>query len=399
MKFTPGAGLLLSLSAASLTQAKSPCKPSTCNRDNCLRAIVASNFPARPGTADCKSYFLTTVTPRPVTKYVTVVNTISPTTTAAVTVTQTDDQTATDVVSVVETDVVSYTRTQIVDVTDVETVTVTVPQRQTPVKRQATAVPSNIPSYASACSGSVRYSSACSCIGVTASTTLAPAPTVYQTVSQTATLPASVIFNTVDTQTISPTVATATVTTTFDTQVISQPVETDTVTLTDATRTITATATSVPPAIVTGQVTIVYPSGSTSQNTYGFTRPLNAQAYFIDGSSDPNAATTFELTPDGTIEAIDGSASGDYAFYSQGVGPTSFILVTTDTFAASQGGSKLQCSRDDQNMLLCNFGNSVGEWWLCGGHLNIVQAGYDFTNTCNAGGPSTKVSIRFASST
>lgn len=31
-----------------------------------------------------------------------------------------------------------------------------------------TVAPSSIPTYASACSGSVRYSSACSCIGITA---------------------------------------------------------------------------------------------------------------------------------------------------------------------------------------------------------------------------------------
>lgn len=52
--------------------------------------------------------------------------------------------------------------------------------------RQITQVPSSIPSYASACSGSVRYSSACSCIGVTGSTVTAPTPSTTVTVTATA---------------------------------------------------------------------------------------------------------------------------------------------------------------------------------------------------------------------
>jgi hypothetical protein len=55
----------------------------------------------------------------------------------------------------------------------------------------ATVVPTSIPAYASPCSGSVRYSSACSCIGVTATTTTAPTPTYI--VTQTATAVATVI--------------------------------------------------------------------------------------------------------------------------------------------------------------------------------------------------------------
>lgn len=43
--------------------------------------------------------------------------------------------------------------------------------------RQVTIVPSNVPSYARACSGTSRYSSACSCGGITARTTTVPTPT------------------------------------------------------------------------------------------------------------------------------------------------------------------------------------------------------------------------------
>ena len=49
-----------------------------------------------------------------------------------------------------------------------------------------TVEPSAIPSYASGCSGSVRYSSACSCVGAKASTTTAPTPVTTKTVTATA---------------------------------------------------------------------------------------------------------------------------------------------------------------------------------------------------------------------
>ena len=55
----------------------------------------------------------------------------------------------------------------------------------------ATVVPTNaskrIPTYAAACSGVVRYSSACACIGVTARTTTLPTPTAVVYVSTTTT--------------------------------------------------------------------------------------------------------------------------------------------------------------------------------------------------------------------
>jgi len=82
----------------------------SCNHDNCLRAVIASAFPTRSGSADCASYFLTTV----------------------------------------ETNIAGQT---------VEVIP-----------------PTNIPAYATACSGSVRYSSACSCVGATPVITAIPAP-------------------------------------------------------------------------------------------------------------------------------------------------------------------------------------------------------------------------------
>jgi hypothetical protein len=53
--------------------------------------------------------------------------------------------------------------------------------------RQVTVVPTAIPAYASPCSGSVRYSSACSCVGVTATIVTEPVPT-YSVVVATSTV-------------------------------------------------------------------------------------------------------------------------------------------------------------------------------------------------------------------
>ncbi|KIN07009.1 hypothetical protein OIDMADRAFT_46918 [Oidiodendron maius Zn] len=82
-----------------------------CNHDNCLRAVIASAFTTRSGSADCTSYFQTTVETNSIGQTVSVIT------------------------------------------------------------------PTNIPTYASACSGSVRYSSACSCVGASNVVITTPAPT------------------------------------------------------------------------------------------------------------------------------------------------------------------------------------------------------------------------------
>jgi len=112
-----------------------------------MLAIRGSAFPTRPGIADYSSYFLITVTPA--------------TYTSTVTATATD---------------YSNKRRR------GNEPRVAMPESTLQV-RQVTVAPSSIPAYASPCSGSVRYSSAYSCIGVTVSTTTLPTPTVVTTVA------------------------------------------------------------------------------------------------------------------------------------------------------------------------------------------------------------------------
>lgn len=67
--------------------------------------------------------------------------------------------------------------------------------------RQATVSPTAIPTYASACSGAVRYSSACSCIGVTQYTVIAAAATTTITVPGTVTTTTTTSTSTTTTST------------------------------------------------------------------------------------------------------------------------------------------------------------------------------------------------------
>ncbi|KAK6352416.1 hypothetical protein TWF730_009243 [Orbilia blumenaviensis] len=129
------AAIVLPVKSATLTK---------CIEDNCLRAIRATNFPTRPGTADCYSYFATTVTPAVSTSWVDWESTVY-------------DYTE------ILTETVTTTLTTATTTIFPEGGSQTFEKRDEPITNTATA----IPAYASPCSGSVRYSSACSCIGAT----------------------------------------------------------------------------------------------------------------------------------------------------------------------------------------------------------------------------------------
>ncbi|MCJ1395556.1 hypothetical protein MMC18_008442 [Xylographa bjoerkii] len=163
---------LITLAFVAVGAAAAPTS-TACNENNCLRAIQASAFSTRHGSADCSSYFLTTVTPA--------TTTLTATATAFTTTT------------------IPVTNTATVDVLVSPTMTppaATLKKRYDPAAlvrhpsvslapRQVTVKPSSIPTYASACSGAVGYSSACSCIGVTAAQTTVPAPSTTVTTTTT----------------------------------------------------------------------------------------------------------------------------------------------------------------------------------------------------------------------
>ncbi|KAK6498848.1 hypothetical protein TWF481_011420 [Arthrobotrys musiformis] len=116
-----------------------------CIEDNCLRAIRATNFPTRLGTADCNSYFATIVTPPISTSWFEWETTVY-------------DYTEV-LTETITTTLTTATTTILPDSGGSQTFE----KRDEPVTNTAT----SIPAYASPCSGSIRYSSACSCIGAT----------------------------------------------------------------------------------------------------------------------------------------------------------------------------------------------------------------------------------------
>ncbi|KAF3914389.1 hypothetical protein ABW21_db0202652 [Orbilia brochopaga] len=144
----------------------------SCNADNCLRALRATQTPGRAAeaSADCSAYFAIPT----VTYTQTLTFSETSTTNTLITETATVDLTATTVLE--------ETSTTTLDIGVTATVTTFIPIK----KRQDVA----LPGYATACAGTVRFSSACSCISVssptvTPSTTVTISTTLYFTTTQT----------------------------------------------------------------------------------------------------------------------------------------------------------------------------------------------------------------------
>ncbi|KAI6707882.1 hypothetical protein JHW43_009592 [Diplocarpon mali] len=251
---------------------------SRCFADNCLRAVIASSQKPFASSAlkDCLSALVTTVTvtPTPVTSLVrvtqtaasvTVTRTISASTVVSTTVSQTSYQTSTQVISTTRTSSVSFTITQTVNpvvtattyASVTTTVTSVVPCGGTkkrfvklarngeekklvwftkpgllvqPATRRAVETPLAYPSYASACSGTARYSSACSCLGLTLKTTTTTAiastktSTAYATTTPTTTTLVTQVSSSAVTVTTTIVVLVTTSTTSTSVSVVSVPV-------------------------------------------------------------------------------------------------------------------------------------------------------------------------------
>ena len=316
-----------------------------------------------------------------------------------------DSQTATTTVSEVESDIVSYTETDTIFATETDTDTVEATITVTADglnKRGYTHKPTKLPAYATkGCHNDGRaYASACSCAGVRPKTKYAPRPrdvtkTIYKTVTKPQTQ------TSVQTNLRTTTVTTVPVTTTYSTTTISQLIATNVVTIVDATEIKTVTQTStvrVQPPSPTQTFTIkadyAYAQQGSS-NVYAHLTVLNSLASFIDFSASSQDQLVFEQLPNRNILVRSGNGSPNLlAFYSRSTGPTSYVLVTTDAFAASQGGTPILCSISSGS-LACDWQDQTGaaEFWLCGGHLNLVQPGYDFSNTCAQGGPSFRINV------
>ncbi|KAK6515750.1 hypothetical protein TWF281_004340 [Arthrobotrys megalospora] len=190
----------------------------TCEADNCLRAIRAPSRIVDASSA-CSAYIRSTVTPdtRTYTDYSTISELAQ----------ETQYATQTDTIFNTLTVVIKQTATTVLGFTSTSTI-------YDPALKKRQAQPT-IPAYASPCSGAARFSSACSCIGVTG-----PILVTAPTPSTTITLPTTITYST-------------------QTNVVTA--ETKSITLTDATKSVTTTDATVtlpgPSATVT--ITVPYP--------------------------------------------------------------------------------------------------------------------------------------------
>ncbi|PVH87300.1 hypothetical protein DL98DRAFT_582011 [Cadophora sp. DSE1049] len=181
-----------------------------CKADNCARAVTGTQRGLAAQTSaknDCSSFLKATVYPSTVTSTVTI--TVFPST-----VTSTSFSTTTTIIQTVIVGTSSVVASTETDSTVVQTVTVN--QRRAAASPQTTGTvrPSSVPTYASACSGVVRYSSACSCWGVTQTTTTMPTPATYRTITVSATASTTIVSLVTYTSTFSQTITTSATTTT-----------------------------------------------------------------------------------------------------------------------------------------------------------------------------------------
>ncbi|KAF3935121.1 hypothetical protein ABW20_dc0100997 [Dactylellina cionopaga] len=263
------------------------------------------------------------------------------TNTVYATATVTEDATETDTVFATATDYIDVTATETTSVT--ETVQSTqYPASETLVKRQQTVVPSAIPSYASVCSGAVRYASACSCVGATRTTITVAGETTTVYTDKTITD---------STSTVTVTAATEAVTITDSTITLQTTVATSTST------TVVATVTNVTYIPLADRFAIQVQEAP-------FTGQYLAKRAGILAIAPPssNPPTIFSLT-NGNIynggEAIS-TLGGWLATYKSSpvVFPSSRSATTYDTISSS-------IDAGDVNFHLQDASSTVGKIWVC----------------------------------
>lgn len=203
-----------------------------------------------------------------------------------------------------------------------------------------TEIPSNIPTYAAACSGTVRYTSACFCLGATSATITVNAPTTVITLSETVTPTTVSEYITVRTDEVTVTDATQTVTTIVETKTVTQDVPV-------ATDTLFRLKISFPPAVAGRYLTYRYPQ-------------YNLQASNVNAVN----ATLFSLAPNGDL------SSGGVDMWINDV-PVSLTAVRHEPLFFTNP-KLLNCRITTANTLDCSTGIPGYAIWYCGFSL-----GYD----------------------
>lgn len=203
-----------------------------------------------------------------------------------------------------------------------------------------TNAPSSVPTYASACSGTVRYSSACSCAGITGTTTTLPQSTSTATTTSTVTYtPTSTAV-----QTVTSVAFVSTTQTTF----VPATLETTATTVTQLSPTTVTTTVVVPSTVSVAQpcsteYRLIVADGERAGQTIAIedldTEDGDGYLGFVFPSSSTDEHWT--INDDSTLHNV-GSLS-NYAWVSKNSYDVADILLTTPEAAKSRGIFTLRC--------------------------------------------------------
>ncbi|KAK6330108.1 hypothetical protein TWF718_003536 [Orbilia javanica] len=313
------APLIIALGAISAASATEVCV-GVCNADNCLRALRATQIATRlpQASADCARIIDVTYTPPTVTKteYETA------TQIATVTIPSTFVQSFYDI----QTDIVWNTATTVVTVTSTFT--------QAPLNKRDASI--SFPSYATPCSGFYRFSSACSCIGVTPRIITVPAPSTTITIPTGETSSTSVT----EVETTSVTVTTATVSVTTIATTI--------------TNTAITTKTELPPSVTgLGKIYI----GTLAANSYIVER-LYSGSTAAAVSSNAASAMQLRLEGDGRLFFASYVATVDLTLI--GVNSAQpIVFFNLNLLSPTTTKRPLICSRASNYFISCSVQNGA----------------------------------------
>ncbi|KAK6543521.1 hypothetical protein TWF694_000267 [Orbilia ellipsospora] len=312
-----------------------------CAADNCLRAVRNTH---EHYSTDCLALLATTVTPATATFHSTTTIQSLSTSTNGQTSTSTGVSTATTVTTTTITSTIASTLAVTSDVTVSYSDIVT----QAPGKRDVTG---SLPTYASPCSGSARYTSACLCI-------IGAPPTITAaTPSTTITSSTTVIVVT----TVSPTLYTSTTTTTSTVTSVT----TSQTSVYTATSTVTATWA----ALYLQQTAGFDANDYLYESTYQPVAEVNRMA--INGVTKTPAALLYLNLNNGTLKA---SVSGKYVVSPIGANPD-FIYTETAARIAAYHAHYIACTLTGTgDNVECVFpgvtqtdsGETYDAWWYVG---------------------------------
>ncbi|OBS23055.1 hypothetical protein FPOA_09372 [Fusarium poae] len=360
--------------------------------DACYTAIAKPNIKQR--TIDCKSFLLTTVTPKKSTIYKTsTITRKTPTVTKSITVTSTSPATATSVNSVIQTvtDNIVVTRTveQTKTVTEQTTTTITTEAADpAPTIKRKRSVPRIHEYLDNLCTNSAQYSSACSRIGVTAKTVTGPRVTIVSNIVRVKIPRATTVRTTVNTAWVTQTVKTTTVYKTYSTEEVTKTLDFIIDEVTVATKTVTETTTKTETASPLETVKLVA-VGSTDPALAGGlglssleSNQGSSTSFYMKFTSDAASQiyTIHKVT--GEVKALNGPGSAvglaaSFTYFPGSGNPYGAVMIQ------GRGAPALICKvlqGEGYRYLQCNFDtNHFAQFWTCKQRLVMVYPGNSYS--------------------